>query len=135
MVRQEIEVKSYNWHVSIFYAVSCYHTEEIMQELDKIGCEEEFAHRARSNMESCLLDTGLIYSNPQMRESVIVVALASSKEQLENSLRHECQHLVIHIANTCGIDLQSEELCYLAGEIAMLLYPVSHKLTCACDGT
>ena len=84
---------------------------------------------------SCSLDTGLIYSNPQMRESVIVVALASSKEQLENSLRHECQHLVIHIANTCGIDLQSEELCYLAGEIAMLLYPVSHKLTCACDGT
>lgn len=132
MIRQRIDIGRYGWRVWVYYAKDCYYVEEIVRRLEEIGCRGRDLCRAQRNLRDCALDTGLTYSNFGMRETVMVVGLASSAEQYEDSIAHERQHLVSHICEACGIDSRSEECAYLVGEIARRMHRVAHRLTCEC---
>lgn len=132
MIRQEIDIKPYGWHVIIYYAVDCYYVEDIMQELSAICVDDDFEKEARRCMEEGLLDTGFTYSNLEKRETILVINRTSSAKEFDNSLNHERQHLLMHIAQECGINVFSEELSYLAGDVSMMMHPVTKNLVSSC---
>ena len=130
MIRAQIYIQKYDWLVYCYIAVDCYYTYEILRMMQNIGADEVTLGRAHANLVSCSLDTGLCYSNAERRESVWVTSLTSSADEFLNSFVHEIRHLQQHIANTFDIDENSEEVCYLSGEIARALYPYCKELMC-----
>lgn len=117
MVRQEIYIRKYDWRVTVFYAVTRYHTEDIMDELYNINCDGKHAKSAYENLRLGRINTGLTYSNYLLRSTVMVIAMASSGGEFVNSLAHEVHHLAVHISKVYGIDLYGEEVCYLSGNV------------------
>lgn len=133
MLRQKITLPQYdNWEIYAYYAVSEYYVEEIMEHLWDIGIDSRSARRAFDNLNSGHLDTGLCYSNPSMRKSVIVVALTSSADEFLNSLCHEATHACVHIASAMGVNHRSEDFAYMVGELCRDMYPRVKSLLCDC---
>ena len=58
--------------------------------------------------------------------------MAENAAQYMNSIVHELMHLAIFISRSEGIPLDSEEVCYIGGEIAEKMYPKSKLLTSEC---
>lgn len=132
MIRQHIYLPKYRWQITAYYAVSCYWTMEIMRELYRLNASSDVLQSAYHNMNSCSLDTGLCYSNPLMRESVIVIAKTSNASEFFNSFEHEFQHLKGHISSALGFDPNGEEVAYMSGELAREIYPSIRHLLCDC---
>lgn len=133
MIRQDIYLRKYKWDIRIFYAVTCYKTDEIISELRNIGCDDDIINRAYKSLNSCDLNMGLCYSNNVTHETIIVIGLTSNKPQFMNSLHHEIHHCATHIAESYGLSLSEEEVCYIAGSIAQKTYPVSKLFLCGCN--
>lgn len=132
MIRQEIYLPKFRWHVTAYYSVSCYWTWEILRELHRLNASKSVLHSAYDNMVSCSLNTGLCFSNEDMRESVLVIAKTSSAAEFFNSFEHEFQHLKGHIATACGLDLNGEDIAYMSGELARDIFPMIQHLLCDC---
>lgn len=132
MIVQDFYLPKIRWKVHVYYAVTGYYVDEIMRRLRRIGCGESTLRKAYRQLRTSELDTGLTYSNPETRESVIVIALASSAAEFNNSLQHEQRHLERQIANTLDIDPDSEDAAYLAGDIAKAMFAHARHLMCEC---
>jgi hypothetical protein len=132
MIRQNVYIEKYDWLVHIYYAVDAYYIEEILWKLYDIGCPRVFMWRAYENMSANKLNQGLTYSNPTRRETVMVIGLASSPAEYENSIQHELRHLVDNIVDALNLK-PGEPPGYLTGETAMLMHPVTKLLTCECE--
>lgn len=130
MMIQEFTLDKYDWHVKVYYAVDSYYADEILDDLIEIGCEGEQLTRAKRNLWSGNLDTGLTFSNKNKKTSVIVIGLASTPKQYANSIAHEVRHLESSISEVYGIDTSSEEVCYLTGEIHEQMWTYTHTLLC-----
>ena len=132
MIEQTFRIKKYGWRVRVFYAVSHYDVGRIMDALRSIGCRGERLRNARLSLIRAEIDTGLTYSNYSRGETVMVIAIASTAAEYENSIRHESHHLHMHIAEACGLDPYGEPIAYLVGETARAMHPVASRLTCEC---
>jgi len=130
MIRQDFHISKYDWHVTVYYAVTCYHVCRIISEMFVMGCGQAELLRAYKNMASGNLDTGLTYSSPQKRQSLMVIGLTSSPAEFQNSLDHEKGHLCKHISKACGIDPYGEEYQYLSGEVGQRMFPVARRFLC-----
>lgn len=130
MIKQEINLNIEQWHITAFYAVTHYETEEIIESLKSAGANKESLESAYKNLSSGKLNTGLCFTGE--RTSVLVVSVASSGAQLANSIVHELHHLASQIAMKMGYDLMGEDVCYLAGKIAQKMYPVFGRYLCDC---
>lgn len=131
VIVQDIYIQRYAWNVRVFYAVTAYWADDILSELRRIGCRGEEYVRARHNLYTGSLDTGLTYSNFRDKESVVVIGLTSSPEEFMNSFEHEKGHLCRHISQSIGLDPYGEETQYLSGEVSQLMFPVARKFLCA----
>lgn len=133
MIRQRICLPHYDdWEVYCYYAVSTYYVDEIMERLWDIGANATLAKEAYNNLSSGDLDTGLCYSNYDLRKSVMVISKASSPAEFFNSLSHELRHLTSHIAKTFNLSSTGEPVAYLSGEISREIYPRICHLLCDC---
>ena len=132
MIRQRIYLDAWDWTIYAYYSVGHYYTEEIMERLVQIGCTDSNIRRAYRNLSSGHLDTGLTFSNPKRRASVMVVGYASSAEEFFNSLLHEMRHLEEHILNASDLEPYGETPAYLIGDLAKAIYPAIHHLLCNC---
>ena len=130
MIRQDIYLERYDWHVRIYYAATTYWVERIVRDLRLIGCRGSDLAEARRNLSAGRLDTGLTYSNYRRRATVMVIALTSSPAEFLNSWEHEKKHLARHIEQTYAIDPFGEEAAYLEGTIAQKMFPVAKKFIC-----
>ena len=63
MIRQDIYLQRYDWHVRVYYAATTYWVERIVRDLRLIGCSGADLEEARRNLSAGRLDTGLTYSN------------------------------------------------------------------------
>lgn len=61
MIYRELNIPKYNWLVHIFYHVTCYWTDEIMDCLKSIGCPPQKLKESYRNLEACKLNTGLTH--------------------------------------------------------------------------
>lgn len=132
MIYQVLYIPRYKWRIKAYYSVSCYWTNEIMKELYRLEADEEILKKAYENMSACTLDTGLCYSNPLMRDSVLVIAKTSTAAEFFNSFEHEFQHLKGHIATEMGLDPNGEDVAYMSGELARDIFPKIRHFLCDC---
>lgn len=120
------------WLITACTDVTPYDTEAALRILLDAGIDYHNASRAYRNISQGHKDTGLCFSNPKTRTSIIIISKTSSPRQALNSISHEIAHCCQHISNTLHIDPYSEDLAYLAGDIAMALYPKIRHLICDC---
>lgn len=132
MVHREIYIKKYDWLVHVYYAVTCYWVDEIMNQLEFIHCPESILRKSYRNLKACQLDTGITYSNYRLKETVMVVGLTSSPEEFMNSLDHERKHLEAHIAQAYNISPYGEEIAYLSGDIGQSIFNEVQMFICDC---
>lgn len=130
MITQGIELKDYGWRVMVFYAVTRYDIDTVMEALHGIGCDGKFAKQAWRNMSGDKANTGLTYTNYLRKCSVVMIGLTTSAEEFINSFVHETHHLVAHIGKAVGLDVMGEDICYLHGELAREMFRACHKLLC-----
>lgn len=70
-------------------------------------------------------DRGLTYSNLSERRSVLAIGECKSDGSIINTIGHEILHVVAHICEQDGIDMLSEEPCYIMGSLCEKFFDVS----------
>ena len=116
-----------DWNVIILYETTCDDIDFIIETLMDINCPKYYIKRALDNLEECKLNSGLTYSNINLKSSVIIVNKTSSFAQLINTISHEYFHLLCHIQKVLEID-DEEELANLNGNLNMRSYKIVKKL-------
>lgn len=132
MIVQVVSIPGYHWKIKLYYAVTEYWTDLIMDDLRSIGIEGKDEFDAYDNLSSGELDNGITYSNEEFRKSIIVVAKTSSGAEFFNSINHELDHLGEQIFPILGIEFGSEEAAYFKGNLALKIFPKVSHLMCEC---
>lgn len=130
MIKQKIQLDSYDWDITMYYAIHGYHVDEIIKSLVDMGIRGRKLESARELLEEGKVDTGLTYVSDG--KAVCVIGKASNASQYADSIQHEIMHLAVFIAETEGIPLDSEEVCYIGGEIARKAWSRTKLLTSEC---
>lgn len=133
MIIRDVYISKYDWFVRIYYAVTDYHTERIVRDLQRIRCPYPIVQRVREKMAERNLDTGFTYSNAERRDTVMVVGLHSSPAEFMNSLEHELRHLVDDISKTMRLDRAGETVAYITGDINAVIAPDIQLFVCDCE--
>ncbi len=132
MIVQDILIKRAKWHVRIYHAVDAMYADEIIDNLIAIGCRGETLKEAKESLWKGAVNSGLTYSNLKTRETVMVIGITSSGSEYWNSLDHEKNHLLAHIAQACDIDPYGEKISYISGEFIRDVYKRAKGLLCDC---
>lgn len=130
MIKQRFILDNYDWDITVYYSVHGYYVDDIMEHLRLLGMSKPRLDKAYDNLSSGELDRGLTYVSKG--KAVCVIGKASSASEYANSIQHEIMHLAIFIAIAEGIPLDSEEVCYIGGEIAKKMHPKTKLLTSEC---
>jgi hypothetical protein len=130
MIIQNIYLEDWDWHITVYYAVDTYYADEILEEIEYIGCSEYELSKAEIALRNNYYNTGLTYSNIKNRYSVIVIGLTSSPEEFQNTFDHEKGHVAMHIGEALDMDIFGEEFQYLTGEIGQLMFKVAKRFMC-----
>lgn len=130
MIKQEFILDNYDWRITVYYAIHGYYVDDIMETLSDLGINSEAAKSAFELLNSGRLNTGLTFCKD--RKALCVIGMAENAVQYMNSIVHELMHLAIFISRSEGIPLDSEEVCYIGGEIAEKMFPKSKLLTSEC---
>ncbi|MCH5332044.1 MAG: hypothetical protein J1E33_06545 [Alistipes sp.] len=128
----DLRIAKYRWDVRLYFAVTDYYIDDILESLSAISCPKKIMRRVRQKMAARKLDTGFTYSNKRLRQSVMVVGITSSPAEFLDSFEHELRHLVDDIAKTDGLALSGEAVAYLTGDTNRTLWPVIHDFICCC---
>ena len=128
MIRQDFYLHDWDWSVIIFYAVDTYYMDEILDELENIGCT--YIDDIEEDLTINPYNNGLTYSNTKRRISLIIIGLTETPDEFQNTYDHEKGHLAMHIAETDDIDVFGEEFQYLTGEIGKQTFKIARKFMC-----
>lgn len=123
-----IDIEGKRWNIEVFLPITKCDVAKIMQALIRIGIDNKNLSTAYDNLSSGRVNNGITFTNPYLREAVVVVAMSMNKQEYFSLIVHELHHLSVHIASACGYDLEDEEVCYINGDIASLLYPTINHL-------
>lgn len=77
------------------------------------------------------LDSGVTFSNPDFRKSVVCINKCSTREELINTISHEADHVQADICNYYNVPLDSEQAAYLIGYLVGKMYYNSKRLFCS----
>jgi hypothetical protein len=132
MIVKDLYIDNFDWHVRIFYAVTCYWTDRIIQELRDIDCPEKDIRKARANMSNCNPNNGITYSNYRLRKTVMVIGMWTDPGEFENSFNHEKEHFTGHLINALDLEVGGEEISYFSGNFSQYLFPINRMFLCDC---
>ena len=130
MIVQNFYLDDWDWYVTVYYAVDTYYIQEILENLEEIGCSDEKLDEIAESFERQQYNGGLTYSNLKGRCSVVIIGLTSSPAEFQNTFDHEKGHLAMHISETDDINPFSEEFQYLTGEIGQAMFVVAKNFLC-----
>lgn len=130
MIVQEITLSKYNWKVKVYYAISFYPIENIIEDLLDLGCEENDIEITLELIEENTIDFASTHSNLLQRSTVMIFGKSSSAKEFANTLAHEVGHLAAHISIADNINPFGEEIQYLVGKITEEMFAVSEKFLC-----
>lgn len=128
MIVQDFYLNKWDWQVRVYYFVDDYYYDYIVEDLENLGASdaEQMVHKLASSG----FNSGITFSSPTDRSSVMVIGKTTSACEFQSTLDHEKGHLATHIAMFDNIDFISEEFQYLAGEIGKQMYPVAKYFLC-----
>lgn len=120
MVVQRIVLRKIDgWLLTIFYCPSRQDDNEaVLNALFEAGCKGRQWQRAQSVLRSGAYNTGMTYTNPVKRETVMVIGRATSAEQFINTFTHEKWHCCMGIIRALGIPVDDEPAAYLVGDMS-----------------
>lgn len=121
MIRQELEIEKYDWHLTVLYKAN-QNLAAVADELWHLYCLAKLALQAISVITH--INTGFCYTNDFLKATLICVAEADSDEEFVNTTVHETRHLQSHICSYYGISEKGEEAAYLLGDTFTELYKV-----------
>ena len=130
MYVQDFTLDRYDWLVRVYYAVSFYPIDDIVEDLYSLECDDDTIKDTVKALSKYSLNDGFIHSNIYSRKSVIIIGPTSSAEQFLDTWDHEKGHLAMHICIADELDPYSEEYQYLTGEIGRQMFPVAQKFLC-----
>lgn len=117
MTRNEVILDRYEWVVTCFIGYGEGDVYEICNALEGIGCDGNALIEAHRHLAKDSDERGLTYSNVRLRQSVVAIGRSPSHASMANTIGHELFHVVAHVCGSDGIDIQSEEPCYIMGEL------------------
>ena len=115
MIKQEIYLEKYDWNVIVCHVANQEDVDEAMDLLSSIDCKGQPLLNAYDHISTDSSNKGLTSTNVSKKTSVVLICKSTSEGEYINSLTHEMFHVVAHICNHLGIDMQGEEPCYLMG--------------------
>lgn len=124
MMRREIYLPKYDWSIVCFIGYQPHDADEICHALSDIGCNGNPISDAYDHLTKQSSDRGLTYSNLSERRSVLAIGECESNGSIINTIGHELLHVVAHICEQDGIDMMSEEPCYMMGRLCEQLFRV-----------
>ena len=130
MIVQEFTLDKYNWCVKIYYSISFYQSEDILNDLVDLGCDEEDILIVKESIDDDVYDFASTHSNLIQRKTVIIFGKSSSASEFSNTLAHEVGHLASHISIAEGINPFGEEIQYLVGDITQQMFEVTERFLC-----
>ena len=130
MITQEFIVDKVYWKVYVYYDVTHKDAIEIVTKLQEIKLPKSYITSAYTTLISNKLNQGLTQTNNRLKTSVVVFTKTSNASQFVNSFVHEIGHLSNHIAVTYNLNLNGEEVQYIAGDIAQQMFKRCHTLMC-----
>ena len=130
MIKQEFIVDKVYWKVYVYYDVTLKDAIKIVTKLKEIKLPKSYITSAYTTLISNKLNQGITETNSKLKESVIVFTKTTNASQFINSFVHEIGHLSNHIARTYNLDLNREEVQYIAGDIAQQMFKRCHTLMC-----
>ena len=130
MYVQDFTLDKYGWYVKVYYTVSFYPMEDIINDLYSVGCDEHTVRSTVEELEKFNLNDGFIHSNVFAHRSLIIIGPTSSAEEFLDTWDHEKGHLATHICIAEDIDPLGEEYQYLAGEIGKQMFKVARLFLC-----
>ena len=117
MMRREIYLPKHEWSIVCFIGYHPHDADEICHALSDIGCNGNPLSEACEHLTKKSVDRGLTYSNLSERRSVLAIGKCESDGSIINTIGHELLHVVAHICEQDGIDMMSEEPCYMMGSL------------------
>ncbi len=133
MVKQELHIRRYDWHVLMYFDYTCRFCDEVIDEMEEIGCGDANMEVAYGNLSSCEMNTGITFSDYGSRSSVVVISRTTSSKEFLKTYHHELGHLSKHIAKYHGIDLDGEEIEYLGQDVVDDTWEIAKLYLCDCD--
>lgn len=127
-----IKLPKYDWQFTIFFDYTCRYMDDVLEELEYIGCSADTLKRAYKNLSTCGYNNGLTFSNYLEHKSVLVIGRTDSAKEFEKTWSHESTHLAMHICDTYGIDPYGEYLEYLGDYIIDKTWDSAKKYLCDC---
>ena len=124
MMRREIYLPKHEWSIVCFIGYHPHDADEICHALSDIGCNGNPLSEAYEHLTKESKDRGLTYSNLSERRSVLAIGECESDDSIINTIGHELLHVVSHICEQDGIDMLSEEPCYIMGSLCEQLFQV-----------
>lgn len=132
MIKQEFIVDKVYWKVYVYYDVTPKDAIEIVTKLQEIKLPKSYITSAYTTLVSNKLNQGLTETNSKLKTSIVVFTKTTNASQFVNSFVHEIGHLSNHIALTYNLNLNGEEIQYIAGDIAQQMFKRCHTLMCDC---
>ena len=132
MITQEFILDRRYWKVYVYYDVTPKDVTDIVTKLHEIGLPKSYIASAYTTLNSNKLNQGLTQTNNRYKTSVVVFTKTSSASQFVNSFVHEIGHLSNHISRAYNINLNGEEIQYIAGDIAQEMFKKCHRFMCDC---
>lgn len=117
-MKQQFKVNKYGWWVTIYYTIDDEQKSEVIEYLERMGCDRKTLESIKSNLDRAAVDTGFTYSNFEQQKSILVVHKASSIGEFLNTFEHERNHLEMHICEALDINPYSEEAAHFSGDLA-----------------
>ena len=130
MITQEFIVDKVYWKVYVYYDVTSKDAIEIVTKLQEIKLPKSYITSAYTTLVSNKLNQGLTETNIKLKKSIVVFTKTTNASQFVNSFVHEIGHLSNHIARTYNLNLNGEEIQYIAGDIAQQMFKRCHTLMC-----
>ncbi len=124
MMRRVIQLPKHKWSIVCFIGYQSPDADEICHALSDIGCNGNPLSEAYEHLIKESADRGLTYSNLSGRRSVLAIGKCESDGSIINTIGHELLHVVAHICEQDGIDMMSEDPCYIMGSLCEQLFRV-----------
>ena len=121
MVTQYIGLGDNDWGILIYYGTDEEDVKDIYNALVALGCPTKDAAKATKTVTHNL-NTGLTFSNTDLRMSLICVSDATSADEFVNTAIHEAKHIQSHVCEYFNVDEDSETAAYMIGYIVQRMY-------------
>lgn len=122
MINIKFNIDKYDWKVYLYLNADKSDIELILHKLHELHCDYHKAMQAYKTISNDYINKGFTYTNYNENTSLIIICKAENKSQYINTIVHELNHLKSHIATMYNLDEKGEEVSYLIGDIAEIIY-------------